>query len=63
LSQKLQQELEYEKENETEEVPDFLKAFQAQGIWKIEDTPGQDEVVLTRNFGQETYVPLHALPP
>ncbi|KAF9459642.1 mitochondrial glycoprotein [Collybia nuda] len=55
FSQKLQEELNYEKEANAElaETPEFLKAFQQQGIWQIDDTPGNDEVVLTRKFGNE----------
>ncbi|RXW19263.1 hypothetical protein EST38_g6601 [Candolleomyces aberdarensis] len=53
LSQKLQQELDYEKtDNAGPAVPDFVKSFKEQG-WEIEDTLGQDEVALTRKFGQE----------
>ena len=53
LSQKLQQELEYEKtDNAAASVPEFITSFKSQG-WEIEDTPGQDEVTLTRKFGQE----------
>ncbi|KDQ58333.1 hypothetical protein JAAARDRAFT_99398, partial [Jaapia argillacea MUCL 33604] len=54
LSQKLAEELKYEKEAATEADPDFLKAFKAQGIWQIEDVAGNDEVTLTRQFGNET---------
>ncbi|KAJ3519483.1 hypothetical protein NMY22_g13178 [Coprinellus aureogranulatus] len=54
LVQKLQQELEYENENASAGTPDFIKEFTSQGVWSIEDTPGQDEVALTRKFGQET---------
>ncbi|KAL0959769.1 hypothetical protein HGRIS_011459 [Hohenbuehelia grisea] len=55
LSQKLQEELKFEKEdgNGAEEIPEFLKVFQEQGIWQVEDTPGCDEVTLTRKFGNE----------
>ncbi|KAH9916979.1 mitochondrial glycoprotein [Epithele typhae] len=52
LTQRLAEELKYEKEGIAGE-PDFLKAFKEQGIWKIEDTPGMDEVILTRKFGNE----------
>ncbi|KAI0761310.1 mitochondrial glycoprotein [Trametes elegans] len=53
LAQRLGEELKYEKEAETPGEPDFLKAFKAQGTWAIEDTPGLDEVTLTRKFGNE----------
>ncbi|OBZ67549.1 Mitochondrial acidic protein mam33, partial [Grifola frondosa] len=54
LSQKLQEELKYEKEIATPAEPDFLKAFKAHGIWTVEDTAGSDEVTLTRKFGNES---------
>ncbi|KAG5649775.1 hypothetical protein H0H81_002078 [Sphagnurus paluster] len=53
LSQKLQEELKYEKESEQSHPPDFLTAFQAQGVWEIQDVLGNDEVTLTRKFGNE----------
>jgi len=54
LAQKLAEELKYEKESATSSEPEFLTAFKAQGVWKIEDTPGNDEVALVRQFGNET---------
>jgi complement component 1 Q subcomponent-binding protein len=54
FSQKLAEELKYEKEGAAEAVPEFLKNFNEQGLWKIEDAKGNDEVTLTRNFGNET---------
>ncbi|KAF8069064.1 mitochondrial glycoprotein [Lyophyllum atratum] len=55
LSAKLQEELNYEKEAEVAQAatPDFLKAFQEQGVWQIQDTLGNDEVTLSRKFGNE----------
>ncbi|KAF5379144.1 hypothetical protein D9615_006044 [Tricholomella constricta] len=55
LSQKLQEELNYEKEAEAVNsgTPDFLKAFNEQGVWEIQDVLGNDEVTLTRKFGNE----------
>lgn len=38
------------------EVPAFIESFKAQGVWNIEDTAGSDDIVLTRKFGNETYV-------
>lgn len=38
------------------EIPEFLESFKSQRTWKIEDTPGNDDVVLTRKFGNERYV-------
>lgn len=47
------------------EVPAFIESFKAQGVWNIEDAAGSDDVVLTRKFGNETYVfnPFHDLWP
>ncbi|KAG8216920.1 putative regulatory protein suaprga1 [Butyriboletus roseoflavus] len=53
FSQKLAEELKYEKESASTEEPEFLKAFKAQGVWTIEDVVGNDEVTLTRKFGNE----------
>ncbi|KAJ7477017.1 mitochondrial glycoprotein [Mycena galericulata] len=54
LSQKLAEELKYENEaRESAEEPEFLTSFQSQGIWKIQDTPGSNEVIITRQFGNE----------
>ncbi|KAI0918351.1 hypothetical protein AcV5_002358 [Taiwanofungus camphoratus] len=54
LSQKLGEELQYEKEASSPAEPDFLKSFKAQGVWSVEDTAGNDEIALTRKFGNET---------
>jgi len=55
LSQKLGEELQYEKEaTASASEPDFIRAFKAQGVWTIEDAAGNDEVALTRQFGNET---------
>jgi len=53
FSQKLAEELKYEKESASAEDPEFLKTFKAQGVWTIEDVEGNDEVTLTRKFGNE----------
>ncbi|KAF8499520.1 mitochondrial glycoprotein [Gautieria morchelliformis] len=54
LSQRLQEEIKYEKEAMVEEdMPEFLKAFQAEQIWNVEETPGSDEITLQRTFGNE----------
>jgi complement component 1 Q subcomponent-binding protein len=55
LSQKLGEELQYEKESnaELDATPEFLKQFMSQGVWSIEDIPGNDEVTLSRKFGNE----------
>ena len=55
LSQKLSEELQYEKTATVDAAePEFLKSFREQGVWKIEDVAGADEVALTRTFGNET---------
>ncbi|KAJ1311356.1 hypothetical protein OPQ81_009849 [Rhizoctonia solani] len=56
LSQKLYEELNFELQTakSNAEVPPFLKEFQSNGIWNIEDVDGQDEVALVRTFGNET---------
>ncbi|GJJ14974.1 hypothetical protein Clacol_009244 [Clathrus columnatus] len=57
LSQKLQEEIKYEqqqvKDNEEQDPPEFLNAFLAEKVWKVENIPGSDEVTLTRAFGKE----------
>ncbi|KAG1851977.1 mitochondrial glycoprotein [Suillus subluteus] len=56
LSQKLAEELKYEKEAvaDAPEEPEFLKTFKEEGIWEIQDVAGNDEVTLVRKFGNET---------
>lgn len=54
LAQKLQEELKYEQEAAVEAEPEFLKTFKSQNVWQIEDVAGNDEVTLTRKFGNET---------
>ncbi|KAF7319096.1 F-box domain-containing protein [Mycena chlorophos] len=53
LSQKLAEELKYEKEANESDEPEFLHTFTSQGIWQIADKPGDNEIVLTRQFGNE----------
>ncbi|KAJ4490263.1 mitochondrial glycoprotein [Lentinula aciculospora] len=55
LSNKLLEEMKYEKESmaDSAKEPEFLQEFKAQGRWQIEDTPFNDEVTLTRKFGNE----------
>ena len=50
LSQKLAEELQYETEAAAPEEPDFLKSFNAQGVWKV-CTPSLSLQVLTRTDG------------
>ncbi|KAF5389597.1 hypothetical protein D9757_004181 [Collybiopsis confluens] len=55
LSNKLHEELKYEKETiaELASEPDFLRDFKAQGKWQLEDVTFNDEVNMTRKFGNE----------
>jgi complement component 1 Q subcomponent-binding protein len=61
LSSRLEQEISYEKEaasgysseNGTGGEPGFLTDFKKQGLWKIEDQAGSDEIALVREFGNE----------
>ena len=41
---------------EHEELPTSVKDYMENGPFEILDTPGQEEVVLTRSFGDEKYV-------
>ncbi|GAC95050.1 regulatory protein [Pseudozyma hubeiensis SY62] len=61
LVSKLATELSYEQENSNLFAPDssptaepgFVTEFKQAGIWKLIDTPGLDEVSLSREFGNE----------
>ncbi|KAJ7104393.1 regulatory protein suaprga1 [Mycena belliarum] len=57
LATTLREELKYEVEQTEEanqEIPPFLAEFEEAGVWTIADTPGNDEVFVTRTFGDET---------
>ncbi|TDL22885.1 mitochondrial glyco protein [Rickenella mellea] len=59
LVSKLKEEIKYEKETAAEVgEPEFIKEFESHGTWKIHESPGQDEVTLTRTFGNESSVSL-----
>lgn len=54
LAQKLASEIQMEEEmKEQEEIPTSIKDYLENGPFEILDTPGQEEVVLTRTFGDE----------
>ncbi|KAJ3125117.1 Mitochondrial acidic protein mam33 [Physocladia obscura] len=54
LAHKLDSEVSFELENNAASgIPDFLKSFNDQGLFKIEDKLGEKEVTLVRNFGNE----------
>ena len=55
LVAKLESELAMEQEmKENSEVPISVKEYLENGPFEIKDTPGHEEVVLTRKFGDET---------
>lgn len=55
LSAKLSAEMEFESDvKEAEAVPVSVKDFLENGPFDIKDTPGMQDVVLTRTFGNET---------
>ncbi|KAG0175317.1 Mitochondrial acidic protein mam33 [Apophysomyces sp. BC1034] len=53
LAHKLGEELEFEHSSAPGEQPAFIKEFLESNAFQIEDKPGNDEVALTRNFGNE----------
>ncbi|KAB5533614.1 mitochondrial glyco protein [Coniochaeta sp. 2T2.1] len=54
LSAKLGSEIEYENDvKENEPLPASIKDFLENGPFEIQDTPGKEEVTLTRTFGSE----------
>ena len=44
---------------DTDQPPDHIREYMENTEFKIQDTPGQEEVVLTRTFGDEKYVHRH----
>ncbi len=56
LSAALASEHTYELEaaKEGPEIPEFLERFMNEKVWEVQDTPGVDDVALTRTFGNET---------
>jgi complement component 1 Q subcomponent-binding protein len=55
LAAKLESEIQVENEMKTD-VPTSVKDYLQNGPFKIIDTPGEEEVVLTRTFGDEKCV-------
>ncbi|EPQ25648.1 uncharacterized protein PFL1_06785 [Pseudozyma flocculosa PF-1] len=59
LSSRLAHEIAFEKENNASVLPapdaepEFVTKFKQTGIWKIDDKPGMDEIILSREFGNE----------
>lgn len=54
LSNKLESELQFENEVKSDEVPASVKDFLENSPFKLQDTPGKEDVFLTRKFGNET---------
>ncbi|GAA6039871.1 hypothetical protein JCM8097_006772 [Rhodosporidiobolus ruineniae] len=55
LSTKLGEELKFETEaGGVQPEPEFVTQFKDEGVWKINDEEGSDEIVLTRSFGNES---------
>lgn len=55
LIAKINSELEMEQEmRDSDDVPTSVKDYVENGPFEITDTPGHEEVVLTRTFGDET---------
>lgn len=54
LSAKLESELSMEKEmRDTDQPPDHIREYLDNTEFKMQDTPGQEEVIMTRSFGDE----------
>ena len=59
LSAKFESELQLEKETrDTTELPPHVKNFLENRSFTLHDTPGQEEFILTRTFGDERSVSL-----
>jgi complement component 1 Q subcomponent-binding protein len=55
LVEKFESEIQMEQEmRDADETPTSVKDFLENGGFEIQDTPGHEEVVLTRKFGNET---------
>ncbi|KAH8668902.1 mitochondrial glycoprotein [Xylariales sp. PMI_506] len=55
LSQKLESELQYENElKESDQAPSSIKDFLENSPFELIDTPGKEDVILKRKFGNET---------
>jgi complement component 1 Q subcomponent-binding protein len=55
LVAKLESEIQMEEEMKDEELPTSVKDYLENGPFEIIDTPGEEDVVLTRQFGDEKY--------
>lgn len=60
LSVKLASEIEFENDvKENEPLPASVKDFLDNSQFKLEDTPGKEDVILTRTYGDEKYAPFY----
>ncbi|RUS13226.1 mitochondrial glyco protein, partial [Endogone sp. FLAS-F59071] len=53
LMHKLDEEITYERSTQENGTPKFVKNFLKNNSFKIEDRPGHDEVIMSRDFGNE----------
>ena len=42
---------------ESDQPPDHIREYLDNTEFKVQDTPGEEEVVMTRSFGDEKYFP------
>jgi complement component 1 Q subcomponent-binding protein len=56
LVAKLESEIQMEEEMKDEELPTSVKDYLENGPFEIIDTPGEEDVVLKRQFGDEKYI-------
>lgn len=55
LSAKLASEIEFEEEVKGDPLPPSIKDFIDNTPFELQDVPGKEDVVLTRNYGNEKY--------
>ncbi|TIB93667.1 putative nicotinate phosphoribosyltransferase [Wallemia mellicola] len=53
LTAQLANEISFETENASPEEPEWVRVFRDEKVWSIEDKSGSDEIVLSRQFGNE----------
>lgn len=53
MSAKLASEIEFEEEVKGEPLPPSIKEFIDNSPFELKDVPGKEDVVLTRNYGNE----------
>ncbi|TIB05138.1 hypothetical protein E3P96_01389 [Wallemia ichthyophaga] len=53
LTAQLSNEIKFETESASPEEPEWVRVFNEEKIWSIEDKAGSDEIVLSRQFGNE----------